>query len=61
MYLLHLPVIAACYLTLKGFGIIDSMSYANATLVFLSAIIPTIFFSALMYIFIEKPFMKLRS
>jgi peptidoglycan/LPS O-acetylase OafA/YrhL len=61
MYLLHLPVIAFSYIALKNTGVITGISYQNGMIVFAAAVIPTIVFSSLMYVFVERPFMKLRN
>lgn len=61
MYLLQLPVIAVCYLGLRQYGVITEMSVSNAALVCACAILPTMFVATLMNIFIERPFMKMRS
>jgi peptidoglycan/LPS O-acetylase OafA/YrhL len=61
MYLLQLPVIGFCYLALKDFGIINGISYQNAVIVFAVSLLPTMAVSSLMYVFVERPFMKMRS
>ena len=61
MYLLQLPVIVVCYLGLKYAGVISEISFANAFLVWACALLPTMFVSTLMNVFIERPFMKLRT
>lgn len=61
MYLLHIPVIGLCYFALKDAGFITAISFANIFMVFFASILPTILVSSVMYIVVEKPFMKLRS
>jgi len=61
MYLLHLPVIGISYSLLKANGFITEISLSNIFLVFSVSILPTIAVSSVMYVFVEKPFMKLRN
>jgi peptidoglycan/LPS O-acetylase OafA/YrhL len=60
-YLLHMPIIISMAFLLKASGIIQQAGWANVWLVFGCSLAPIFFFSALAFIVIEKPFMKLRN
>lgn len=60
-YLLHMPIILAVAFILKGVGLIQEPTFANVFLVFACSMLPIFLLSALAFIFIERPFMKLRN
>ncbi len=59
-YLLHMPIILGVAIMLKASGHIQEITWGNIGMVFGCSLIPIFFFSALAFMFIERPFMKLR-
>ena len=60
MYLIHLPVIVLTCLGLRVTGHIPDLNYTNLFIVVFASMIPMLMVSALVYVVIERPFMKLR-
>lgn len=59
-YLLHMPIILGVAIMLKAGGVIQQVTWSNVWLIFAGSLFPIFFFSALAFMLIERPFMKLR-
>ena len=60
IYLVHLPLLVICALLLRATGNVQELSYGNMFIVLAFAMPFIFFFSAILYVLIERPFMKLR-
>lgn len=60
IYLVHLPVLVLCALLLKALGVVDGLAYGPMFVVLALALPLIIAVSLLLYVLVERPFMKLR-
>lgn len=60
LYLVHLPILIGIYMYGVHKGLFYSVDFANMCLLLLVAFIPITIMAALVFIFLEKPFMNMR-
>lgn len=61
IYLIHLPIVILVCLGLRAMGHIPELSYPNLFIVVIFSLIPLMLMSSIIYVFIERPFMKMRA
>jgi peptidoglycan/LPS O-acetylase OafA/YrhL len=60
IYLVHLPLVVLTGLALRGMGLVQGLSFPGLLLIALVSFVPILLVTSLLYVFVERPFMKMR-
>lgn len=60
MYLVHIPIVLLIGFGLRAMGFIPELNFPNLFIVALAGFIPVLSISAILFVLVERPFMKMR-